>query len=287
MIKKVKGLLRLFYVKRLTTVTGAWVYYFLMSVIPLAFLVASAFGVFGINIVGDIVKKLPEEFREAGEVIAQTAGRASNGVTIFFIITVVISITTLLKQMSKDGDFIYGVESHSKRGIMRRVWAIVALIVLFGVCFVVALLLSFNNILFNRIGSGIPKQIFTTLWFLFVILFAYAIIIVLYKYITPVSQKFSQLMLGALFALFVIVFGTIGFVIYLRYFKSYNVLYESLATIIIFLIWTYIIMLGLVSGVVVNMCAYERSKTKDGRALSSNTEKGKKKTTKLKGSKAV
>ena len=283
MIKIIKSLFTLFYEKRLTTVTGAWVYYFLMAVIPLAFLVATAFGVFGINIVSDIAKKLPEEFREAGEVIAKTAGRASNGATIFFVIAVIVSITTLLKQMSKDGDFIYGVTARAKTGIMRRVWAIVALVALFVVCFIVALLLAFNNMIFANVKGAVAKQIFTTLWFLLVILFAYVIIIILYKYITPVSQKFSQLMLGALFALFVIVFGTIGFVVYLRYFKSYNALYESLATIIIFLIWTYIIMLGLVSGVVVNMCAYERSNKKANSML-----KGKvKKKTVLKGEKAV
>ncbi|MBQ4111582.1 MAG: hypothetical protein IJD38_02170, partial [Clostridia bacterium] len=105
---KRKGLstvLKIFTEKRLTTVAGAWVYYFLSSVIPLAFLIITAFSVFGVSITGDIVSRLPEEFRLAGETIVQTAEKASKGVTVFFVITVVFSCTTLLNQMSKDGDF--------------------------------------------------------------------------------------------------------------------------------------------------------------------------------------
>ena len=101
-------LIRIINEKRLTTVAGAWVYYFLSSVIPLAFLIVTAFSVFGINVTSDIVSRLPEEFRLAGETIVQTAKKASKGVTLFFIITVIFSCTTLLNQMSKDGDFIYG-----------------------------------------------------------------------------------------------------------------------------------------------------------------------------------
>ena len=70
-------------------------------------------------------------------------------------------------------------------------------------------------------------------------------------------------MLGALISLFVMVFGTIGFTIYLRFFSSYNVFYGSLAGVIIFLLWAYILMFGLVTGVVVNMHVYKRNKVKE------------------------
>ena len=63
-------------------------------------------------------------------------------------------------------------------------------------------------------------------------------------------------------SLFIMVFGTIGFTIYLRYFSSYNVFYGSLAGIIIFLLWAYISMIGLVTGVVINMHVYTRDKVK-------------------------
>ncbi len=260
MKKPIKSILTLFGEKRLTTVAGAWVYYFLMSVIPLAFLLATAFGVFGINVLNDLVATLPEEFRVAGAAIAETAENVSKGATALFIITALFSITTLLNQMSKDGDFIYGVKAKAKRGILRRLWAIVALAALFAVFLFMAFLFAFHNRIFPQGMSGsTAKLILTILAFFFVIFFCYAIIIVLYKYISPVNQRLRELFLGGLFSLGVIVLGTLGLALYLRYFSSYNAVYGSLTATVVFLLWAYIVMLGLVLGVIVNDVVYEKS----------------------------
>ena len=84
--------------KRLTTVAGAWVFFFLTSVVPLVFLLITAFGVFGVDITLDLVSRLPEEFRATGEAIATTAQNATKEITIFFITSVILSCTTLLNQ---------------------------------------------------------------------------------------------------------------------------------------------------------------------------------------------
>ena len=254
---KNKGLnhvLELFAEKRLTTVAGAWVYYFLSSVIPLAFLIITAFSVFGVNFTGDVVSRLPEEFRLAGETIVQTAEKASNGVTAFFIISVIFSCTTLLNQMSKDGDFIYGEKSKHKRGVFRRLWAIGALAVLFVVFLGVALLFAFGNLIFSKYTSGgVLKLLLTILAFTFIISVSYSIILVLHNFISPIKLKFKEIALGGFFSLCIIVLGTIVLILYLKFFRPYNAFYGSLASIIVFLLWAYILMLGLVFGVIINM----------------------------------
>ena len=63
--------------KRVSTVVGAWVFYFLTAVIPLAFLLVTMFGVFGVELTEDVVSRLPVEFRSAGTAIVSTARRAS------------------------------------------------------------------------------------------------------------------------------------------------------------------------------------------------------------------
>ncbi len=266
-----KGILKAFDLvnrKRLTTVAGAWVYYFLMSVIPLAFLLATAFSVFGINVLNDLVSTLPEEFRVAGQAIAETAENVSKGATVLFIFTAIFSCTTLLNQMSKDGDFIYGITANSKRGILRRLWAIVALAALFSVFLFMAFVFAFHSKIFPEgIGGNVQKLILTILAFSFVIFFCYAIIIVLYKYITPVKQSLKELFLGGLCSLGIIVLGTLGLAIYLRYFSSYNAVYGSLTAIVVFLLWAYIVMLGLVAGVIINNCIYARKSKKEQQAL--------------------
>jgi len=257
MKKQVKGLFELFSEKRLTTVAGAWVYYFLMSVIPLAFLLATAFGVFGIDILFDLVSRLPEEFRQAGVAIAETAEHASKSVTLLFILTVIFSCTTLLNQMSKDGDFIYGVKAEKKRGVLRRVWAIVALGALFTVFLCMAFLFAFRVKIVTKGINGNVKLFLAVLAFSLIILFCYAIIIVLYKFISPVKQKLGSLFLGGLVSLSTIVVGTLGLSLYLRFFNSYNAFYGSLAGIVVFLIWAYIVMVGLVIGAIINKRSYD------------------------------
>ncbi len=261
MKKQVKGLFELFSEKRLTTVAGAWVYYFLMSVIPLAFLLTTAFGVFGIDILFDLVSRLPIEFRQAGAVIAETAEQASKSVTILFIATVIFSCSTLLNQMSKDGDFIYGVKSERKRGLLRRLWAIGALGALFAVFLCMAFLFAFRIKLLTRGIDGNGFKLFLTVMaFSFLIIFCFLIIIALYKFVSPVKQPTKELFFGSFISLCTIVIGTLGLSLYLRFFNSYNAFYGSLAGILVFLIWAYIVMVGLVVGVIVNKRAFDKAK---------------------------
>ena len=233
-------------------------YYFLTSLIPILFLIITAFSVFGVRITSDVVSRLPVEFRLAGQTILETAEKASNGATIFFIITVIFSCTSLLNQMSKDGDFIYGAQSRSKRGLMRRLWAVLAIGALFIMFLGIAFLSAFSSSL--KIDLSINKNsdiLLSFLGFLFVIVFGYAIIYVLNKFICPVKSNFPDLALGSLVALFIMVLGTLGFTIYLRFFSNYNAFYGALSGVIIFLFWAYILMFGLSVGAVVNVKVYK------------------------------
>jgi len=258
---KIKNVINLFTEKRLTTVAGAWVYYFLSAVIPLAFLIITAFGVFGMSITTEIVSRLPTEFRVAGETIVATAEKASNGITVFFIVTVIVSCTTLLNQMSKDGDFIYGEKSKHKRGFLRRIWAIGALAVLFAVFLGTALLFAFGGMLFKGfIIDKIGELIFTIAVFSIVIAISYVIIILIENFVSPVKLKFKEVALGGFCSLCIIVAGTIGLILYLKFFQPYNAFYGGLASVIVFLLWAYILMLGLVVGIIINMQIYRGSK---------------------------
>ncbi|MBE7083407.1 MAG: YihY/virulence factor BrkB family protein [Clostridiales bacterium] len=239
--------------KRLTTVAGAWVFFFLTSVLPLAFLMVTAFGVFGVDLSLELVARLPIEYREAGEAIVSTAEKASSGATVIFLFTVIFSGSTLLNQMSKDGDHIYGKKSNSKRGLFRRAWAILGLACLFSIFLAVAFLVAFGSNLINKASVFNKNPILSmTLTLLVIITFCYFLIIILNRFISPVKLKFFHLAIGALISLFIIVLGTIGFTLYLRFFNSYNAFYGSLAGIIVFLLWVYILMIGLVIGVIIN-----------------------------------
>ena len=81
-----------------------------------------------------------------------------------------------------------------------------------------------------------------------VILAAYAIIITLDMFICPLKNKFRAVLLGALVTLAIAVLGNIGFAAYLHYFASYTDLYGNLTAVVVFMLWVYIVMIGLTAG---------------------------------------
>ncbi len=259
-IKFIRKTIDLIYEKRLTTVAGAWVYYFLISLIPLCFLLVTAFSVFKVDITHDLIMRLPLEFRDAGLIIISTAENASNVATVFFVLTVIFSCTTLLNQMSKDGDFIYGERSKTKRGIMRRVFALFALTLLFFIFLGIAIIFAFGyNLKLNDWSTKAGSLVFTFFIFSIAILFGYVIILILNAFICPQKISINNYLFGSFISLVIMVLGTIGFMLYLRFFAKYNIFYGSLASIIVFLLWAYILMLGLVIGVILNMKIYQKS----------------------------
>lgn len=245
--------------QRVTTVAAAWVYYFLTALLPLAFLLITAFGVFKVDLTAELIRKLPEEFRQAGEVIVNTAKNASGGITVFFIITVFFSGSALLNQMIKDGEHFYGLIAKRRGGILRRLLSIGALGVLFCAFLAAALLITFGSKVSELIGLASKNNLFAEiLSFSFVILFIYGIIILLNALISPVKLKFSNLLTGAFVALAITVIGSLAFMLYLRFFANYNKFYGSLAAIIVFLLWAYIVMLGISVGAATSTYLYKK-----------------------------
>lgn len=262
--RKVKSALKTVKETRITTVAGAWVYYFIMALVPLTFLLITAFSVFGIDIANEIINKLPEEFVEGAELILLTAQKVSKGITALFIFTVIFSSYALINQMTKDGEFIYGKKRHGKEGFFRILWVLFAVISLFLVFLIAGLFFAFGNSVFSYFnGLSLGKNFLLILFFLFVILFCYIVIIILNKFISPVRLPTKITLLGSLVSLFITVIGTIGFTVYIRYVNSYNAFYGSLASVIIFMLWAYIIMIGLSVGAVVSMKLYENEKKRE------------------------
>lgn len=246
---------------RISTVAGAWVFYFLTALLPLFFLLFTAFAVFGVNLTTELINGLPEEFKEGARVIMETAENASRGVTVFFVITVFFSGSALLNQMRKDCEYIYGIKS-PVGGLTKRVWAVLALGVLFILFLGAAFLSAFERFLFSSLFTGGEKIWLRVGLFTVIIVFCFFLNAMLNAFVSPVRISFAQALTGSLASLSIIVVGTIGFTLYLRLFNPYNPVYGSLATAIVFLFWAYILMFGLICGVVVSKRAYFKSEKK-------------------------
>ena len=249
--------------KRVTTVAGAWVYFFLTSLIPMVFLMVTAFGVFGVEITTDLISRLPEELRVGGEAIVNTAKSYQEGITLFFIATVLFSSSALLNQMRKDGRAIYGVKQKGKRRFFNRVWAMFGIFILFLIFLLSAFLVAFGEKLFMLLPTSKGKRILVAIIVgLAITLLSYFVIILLNKYISPSKISVVSLFSGSIVSLAIIYLGTIVLGLYLHFFGLNNAFYGSLAGIVVFLLWSYVMMLGLVIGTIFGFyLTYKRSST--------------------------
>jgi len=96
--------------------------------------------------------------------------------------------------------------------------------------------LSFlDNIALPGIGL-LQYALFRLISFLLVL----AIFLLLYKFIPNTQVRWSDIWRGALLGAIMFELALFGFTVFLRYFATYDIIYGSLASIVIILIWIYI-----------------------------------------------
>lgn len=248
---------------RVSTVTGAWVFYFLLAVVPFAFLLISAFNLFNVDLSGFLAARFPEEFKTAAFAIFGAAEKVSGGLTAFFLLTVLTSTFALINQMVKDGEFIYGLKRKAKNKLPNSLFVFAFIIMLFFVFLFAAAAFAMAGYIFFPRGAAHADKAFKLIIFSAILVFScYIILIFLNGFICPVKTPIKFVLIGSLFSLSVIVIGTIGFILYVRFFNNYNAFYGSLAAVVVFLLWAYIFMLGICYGSVFisKMIRYENDK---------------------------
>ncbi len=231
----------------LILISGSWAFFFLLSAVPLVLLTVMAFDFFGVD-VSFLLSDMPSELGEGLSLIVSVATDASKGATFILIVTSLYSSSRLFSYMLKDGDLIYGA-SRRKNSLLTKAFGFLVMFLVFLVFLLagVAILLSKKLGLLLSFGAANTVSEKILLNFL-VISAAYAIIITLDMFICPLKNKLKAVMLGAFVTLAFAVLGSIGFAAYLHYFASYNDLYGSLTAVVVFMLWVYIVMIGLTTG---------------------------------------
>lgn len=106
----------------------------LLAVVPIFFLMVTAFGVFGVDASTEFAMRLPEEFRGLVLEIIDVASQASRGATVLFVLTVFWVGISLFSHMLKDGELLYG-EKRGKSGVIRKLLSFLLLFLLLTVFF--------------------------------------------------------------------------------------------------------------------------------------------------------
>ena len=233
--------------KKYTTVAGTLVFFLIMSMMPLAFWLTLILG--KLPAPAERMLKLPI-FHSIGEIveyIRRETERATGAASIFLAITTLYSATNLFYQMRKSGEIIYDVKI-LHNGIKSRIGALsILLIVLF---LSVVLISGFAMIAFLT-SKILPEQAQTVADYVLLLVGVFVVVLLFNTYVCPYRVPIKCFLIGSFFTLGAWVIASVGFGVYL-YFSNVDRLYGALSTVIVFLLWLYILMICFVSGVVFN-----------------------------------
>ena len=253
-MEKLRGLFRylrekynLLSLKKYTTIAGTLVFFLIMSIVPLSFWLTLLIG--RLPIQADKVLSLPvfDSVKDMLFYVQREAQNATAGASIVLIFTTLYSSTNLFYQMRKSGELIYDYHPESQ-GLKLRLGALVLLIIVMATVIVFLLTFALGSFLFSRLLSKTWERIAD---YALLTAVAFLLVLLLNMYICPFKAKLRSFLLGTSVTVVAWAVAILGFSVYLKI-SNVSRLYGALSTLIVFLLWLYILMIGFIVGVILN-----------------------------------
>lgn len=247
--------------------SGALAFFLLMSFFPLLMCANAVLGIFHVDVqhlITSIDRFLPQQAAELVREYVEYLGQGqSEAMLTAGIIAVVISASAGLRVLLDTMDEMYDNRSHGG-------WRNFIVSIVFSLLFLVTLYLSVFVILtgdwfLNLLGDLLPRELismwnypaFSELWgkLRYVLLFCFVILLVMlvYRLGTPKSEvRKGPLLVCALLSSIALVLSSAVFSWFIGLSSRYSLLYGSLASIVILMLWLYICGTILLLGTVLN-----------------------------------
>ena len=246
---------------------GQLAFYFVLTLIPLVALVGSIINV--MDLPSDILEsRLSLNLPSAVEsLILQISTEKHLGLDlIFFIITSLFLASNGTHSMIITSNHIYKQED--KNYLNRRIKSLFMLINLILLLIFLVIFLVFGDKIVNYIWSlgsnenlhNIVYLIYKVLKYPLSLLFIYVSIKILYTMAPDKRIKSKHVTYGAIFTSVTWVIATRVYSIYVDKFAVYNSFYGSISSIIVLLLWIYILAYVFVLGMVLNATKYNLDK---------------------------
>ncbi len=239
------GTLKFFSDKRFSTIAGTLVYFLIMSIAPFTLWLTLVLG----NV--DIERFLSHELFESVSPflrdLKSSAEGAASGAGIILLITTLYSSTNFFYHLRRSGEIIY--DSPKLKGGLRLRLASLALI--FATFLLIALIAAMavaGSWILDQIMPYFLSDIFS---YTFITATAFAVALVLNIFACPFKLKAEEAVAGSLLTTLLWLVCLVGFTVYLNY-ANPEMLYGKIASIIIFLLWCYVMMTCFVVGIIYN-----------------------------------
>ncbi len=239
--------------KRYTTLAGASAYFFFISLVPFLFWLTILFGKWNIDFERILNFEIFLQIKDFIIYLQRSAQSATNGASIFLMLTTMYTSTNFFYHMRRTGEIIYGWEKEKKSLILRISAVVLIFITMFFLILSTVTFLFVSSIL-ERILPSFTARV--SLYMIFAI-FIFMLVLLLNLYICPYRVKIGDMFWGTAVTVFLGSMLSFGFSIYTS-FSNLQKLYGTAVLFVLFLLYIYLIFLCFIIGVSLNCYLLER-----------------------------
>lgn len=244
-MRKLIDTLKFFSNKQFSTIAGTLVYFLLMSIAPFTLWLTLVFG--NVNAEKVLSHELLQSVSPFLRQLKSSAESAAGGAGIILLVTTLYSSTNFFYHLRRSGEIIYG-SAKRKSGVKLRLIALLLIFSTFILGAVIAALTVTGKWLLEKL---MPFYIADVISYAFLTALAFLIALVLNLFACPYRLKAEEAVAGSLLTTALWLVCLIGFTVYLQ-FASPEKLYGKIASLIIFLLWCYVMMTCFVIGIIYN-----------------------------------
>ena len=259
--------------RKYTTVAGTLVFFFVMSIVPLSFWLTLLIGKLPVDT--DKILQLPvfDSVKNIFTFIRQEAQNATAGVSVVLIVSTLYSSTNFFYQMRRSGEIIYDYR-RLKSGLRVRVGALALTGIIILIFIVFFAVFALGTFWFSRFFPPFWERLAD---YVLLLALAFALVWLLNMYICPYKTPMRRFLPGTLLTVSAWIVAVFGFSVYLKV-TNMDKLYGALTTIIVFLLWLYVLMICFIAGVIFNSesIRIERKETARKKREKTNSQKDKK-----------
>ncbi len=233
--------------KKYTTIAGTLVFFLIMSIMPLSFWLTLIIGRLPVDTEQILSLSVFSSVKNVFDFLQKEANNATTGASIILIFTTLYSSTNLFYQIRRSGEIIYDYHEE-KQGLKLRFGALILLIIIMAAAVAFLLIFAFGSFLFSRLFSSVWEKIadYTLLAGV-----SFLLVLLLNMYICPYKENFRSFLAGTGITVGAWAIAVAGFSVYLKI-GNISRLYGALSTVIVFLLWLYILMICFIAGVIFN-----------------------------------
>lgn len=244
-MRKLRQWFNYFSDKRFSTIAGTLVYFMLMSFTPFLFWLTLVFG--RIDLDNLISHELFAAVLPVISYLQDAAESATAGAGLLLLLTSLWSSTNFFYHLRRSGEIIYDA-AQKKNGLTLRLSSLVIVFATFALVAAAAALPVFS---YNVLNLIMPELLSEAVSLTFITMIAVFVAYILNVFACPYRMNFEIAIAGSLLTVALWLVCAAGFTIYLK-FANLQKLYGAIAAVIVFLLWSYLMVNSLVIGMIYN-----------------------------------